>query len=76
MTCQSNACDLDDSCNQNLLSDSEPVGYLLYLFLHFNDFKVAALLDSGSTTNLMSFSLYSHCHNQLNLLCDHYHLTN
>lgn len=60
MTCQSNACDLDDSCNQNFLSDSDPVGYLLYLFLHFNDFKVAALLDSGSTTNLMSFSLYSH----------------
>lgn len=42
------------------MSDSDPVGYLLYLFLHFNDFKVAALLDSGSTTNLMSFSLYSH----------------
>jgi hypothetical protein len=35
------------------------LGSLLYLYLHFQDVKIAALLDSGSTTNLMSVSLYN-----------------
>lgn len=40
--------------------DSEFVGYLLYLFLYFNDFKVVVLLDLGSIINLMFFLLYSY----------------
>lgn len=40
--------------------DSDFVGYLLYLFLYFNDFKVVVLLDLGSIINLMFFLLYSY----------------
>ena len=43
-------------CNSNAITDhtecSPIIGGLLFLFLHFKDVKIAALLDSGSTTNL------------------------
>lgn len=56
-------------CNSNAITDhtecSPIIGGLLYLFLHFKDVKIAALLDSGSTTNLMSYSLYSRLPNSV-----------
>lgn len=56
-------------CNSNAITDhtecSPITGGLLYLFLHFKDVKIAALLDSGSTTNLMSYSLYSRLPNSV-----------
>lgn len=35
------------------------------MYLHFQDVKVAALFDSGSTTNLMSFALYNRLPNSV-----------
>lgn len=37
---------------------------LLYLYIHFQDVKIAALFDSGSTTNL-SFALYNRLPNSV-----------
>ena len=56
-------------CYSNAITDhteySPIIGGLLYFFLHFKDVKIAALLDSGSTTNLMSYSLYSRLPNSV-----------
>lgn len=41
------------------------ISSLLYLYLHFQDLKIAALFDSGSTTNLMSFALYNRLPNSV-----------
>lgn len=56
-------CACDSSCiNDNF---TPVLGSLLYLYLHFQDVKIASLLDSGSTTNLMSFALYNRLPNSV-----------
>lgn len=56
-------CACDSSCiNDNF---TLVLGSLLYLYLHFQDVKIASLLDSGSTTNLMSFALYNRLPNSV-----------
>lgn len=56
-------CASDSTCiNDN---STAVLGSLLYLYLHFQDVKIAALLDSVSTTNLMSFALYNRLPNSV-----------
>lgn len=56
-------CASDSTCiNANF---TRVFGSLLYLYLHFHDVKIAALLDSGSTTNLMAFALYNRLPNSV-----------
>jgi hypothetical protein len=52
-----NLCDSGSTCIDD--SYTPLFGSLLYLYLHFQDVKIVALLDSGCTTNLMSVTLYN-----------------
>ena len=62
-------CSCMSECNSNAITDhtdcSPIIGGLLILFFHFKDDKIAELLDSDSTTNLITFSLYSRLPNSV-----------
>ena len=59
-------------CNSHAITDhtdcSPIIGGLLFLFFHFKDDKIAELLDSDSTTNFITFSLYSRLPNSVKFI--------